>query len=362
MVGERRLLLDTPTGAELYTTLLWTGEEYLFVWRLFHADGVFMQRLDASGQTLGGNMRLLDYADAVDLAWGGGRLAAVWKVTNSPAGPGLFFQTFDHLARPVTAEVKLRSSAGSGFDGSVLSGPRIAPLRDGFAIVWNEGQVLVATVTLDGHAQHGPEAAGGDDLLGSPNLSLAARGDRIVVGWKGRPSGPPPPGLPTNMMVTRAFSDRLEALGSRVVLDPACLAGGTHQLLATDHGFLALWTREATGIAPIAIAQLDADGVPTTTATMESPVVGRYQDPAPAAWNGDHLVVLWDHSTFNEPGLTLARFSPDGTLQGQPIALPTMALASRLYVVAHDGTVGFIWSEEIDGAYEVYFQQATSVP
>ena len=51
LLGERRLLLDTPTGPELYTTLLWTGEEYLFVWRLFDRDGVFMQRLDASGQT-----------------------------------------------------------------------------------------------------------------------------------------------------------------------------------------------------------------------------------------------------------------------------------------------------------------------
>jgi hypothetical protein len=363
LIGARRLLLDNPsTGTALYTTLLWTGEEYLFVWRVFRGDGVFMQRLDASGQTIGGNMRLLDDADAVDLAWGGGRLAAVWKLTNSPTGPGLFFQTFDHLARPLTAAVKLRSSASSSFDGSVLSGPRIAPITDGFAIVWNEGQVLVATVTVDGHAQHGPEAAGGDDLLGSPHLSLAARGDRIVVGWNGRPSGTPQPALPTNMMDTRAFSDRLEALGSRVVLDPACLAGGTHQLLATDGGLLALWTREANGIAPVAIAQLDADGVPTTTATMESPVVGRYQDPAPAAWNGDHLVVLWDQSTSSKPGLTLARFSPDGTLQGQPIALPTMALGSSLYLIAHDGTVGFIWSEGLDGAYEVYFQQATSGP
>jgi hypothetical protein len=364
LIGAPRLLLDSPSnGPELHTTLLWTGEEYLFVWRLFDGDGVFMQRLDASGQTIGGNMRLLASANAVDLAWGGDRLAAVWNLTNAPAGPGLFFQTFDRLARPLTAEVKLRSSASSGFDGSTLYGPRIAPIRDGFAIAWNEGQVLVATVTVDGHAQHGPEAAGGDDLRGLPHLSLAARGDRIVVGWNGRPSGTPQPALPTNMMVTRAFSDRLQPLGSRVVLDAACLAGGTHQLLATGGGLLALWTREATGIAPIAIAQLDADGVPTTTATMESPVVGRYQDPAPAAWNGDHLVVLWDRSTSTiKTGLTLARFSPDGTVQGQPVALPTMAVARHVYLVAHDGTVGFIWSEEIDGAYEVYFQQARSVP
>ena len=95
---------------------------------------------------------------------------------------------------------------------------------------------------------------------------------------------------------------------------------------------------------------------------MESPVAGRYQDPAPAAWNGDHLVVLWERGTINERSLTLARFSSDGAVQGQPLALPTMTAAHHLYVVAHDGTVGFIWSEEIGGAYEVYFQQAKWVP
>ena len=73
--------------------------------------------------------------------------------------------------------------------------------------------------------------------------------------------------------------------------------------------------------------------------------------------------MLWDRSTSNEEtGLTLARFSPDGAVQGQPVALPTMAVARHVYLVAHDGTVGFIWTEEIGGAYEVYFQQARSVP
>ena len=364
LIGAPRLLLDSPsTGPQLYTTLLWTGVEYLFVWRLHNADGVFMQRLDGSGQTIGGNMRVLPYESAVDLAWGGGRLAAVWKRKNATAGTDLFIQTFDHLARPLTDVVKLRSSPSIGIDDSVIYGPRIAPINDGFAIAWNEGQVVVATVTIEGRARRGPEAAGGGDLLSSPYLGLASAGERILVSWNGTPSGRPSPEPPPNTMVTRAFSEQLQPLGSGQVLDGAGFADGTHQLVATDNGFLALWADDSAGATPlIDIAQLDADGVPTTTATMESPVVGRYRYLAPAAWNRDHLVVLWDHSPTNEPGLTLVRFSPDGAVQGEPIALPTMATASRLYLVAHDGTVGFIWSEEIGGAYEVYFQQAKSLP
>jgi hypothetical protein len=95
---------------------------------------------------------------------------------------------------------------------------------------------------------------------------------------------------------------------------------------------------------------------------MAPPIVGPYRSVAPAVWNGDHLVVLWDRSSTNENGLTLGRFGADGVAQGPSIDLPTIAPASRLYLAAHEGTVAFIWSEEIPGAYEVYFRRAQSVP
>ena len=81
-----------------------------------------------------------------------------------------------------------------------------------------------------------------------------------------------------------------------------------------------------------------------------------------AAWNRDHLVVLWDGGSAGETGLTLSRYATNGERQGASIAVPTASPATRLYVVAHDGTVGFTWSEEVAGGYTVYFQQARSCP
>jgi len=366
LLGEPRLLLDVPaTAAQLYTTLLWTGDDYLFVWRIYDGAGVFMQRLDPSGQTIdgGGNMRLLPYENAVDLAWGGDRLAAVWKRRNDAAGTDLFFQAFDRDARPLHDAVKLRSSTSIGIDGGASYGPRIVAIAGGFALAWYEGQVLAATVSVEGRAQQGPEPAGGKELGSAPTLGLAAEGDRILVSWNGWPSSSRPSALPTAVMSTRAFSRQLQALGGAQVLDSDGFLTGTHQVLATGSGFLALWGSDPANAAPIAITQLDTEGVARAGGLMGPPIAGPYRTLAPAAWNGDHLVVLWNRSSTNENGLTLTRFGADGVAQGPSIELPTIGPASRLCVVARDGRiVGFIWSEEISGAYEVYFQQAMAAP
>ena len=62
------------------------------------------------------------------------RLAAVWKRRNDAAGTDLFFQAFDREARPLTDEVKLRSSTSIGIAGSVSYGPRMAGIDGGFAL------------------------------------------------------------------------------------------------------------------------------------------------------------------------------------------------------------------------------------
>src|SRR6476646_7460739 len=139
-----------------------------------------MQRIDASGQAVGGNIRLRDYENACDVVWGGGRLGAVW-VREHGARNDLMFQA---LVEPVT----LRSSPDIAIDGSVLYGPRIAANDGGFAIAWNEGGVAVATVNLDGRAMQQPVTAGAR-LAGTPPLSLSAAAGRIAVGFVD--NGPP---------------------------------------------------------------------------------------------------------------------------------------------------------------------------
>jgi hypothetical protein len=141
---------------------------------------------------------------------------------------------------------------------------------------------------------------------------------------------------------------------------------GPHQLLATESGFVALWSHgpltfdfEPADIQA-RIADLPGTGTTAAVGTLAAPVVGPYRELAPAAWNRDHLVVLWDGRSEN--GLTLSRFALGGVRQGESINLPTRTPAGRLYVAPHDGIVGFIWSEEDDRGYQVYFQQARSCP
>ena len=368
LVGNPLLLLDTPppTVGNLYTSLVWTGAEYLFVWRIYNGDAVLMQRIDASGQAVGGNIRLRSYENAFDVVWAGSRLAAVWtRGESNGERRDLMFQTFDGLGRPLIDAVPLRSSVDLPFDGGVSYGPRIAAFGGGFAIVWREGEVFVATVGVDGNLLHQPVVAGGSDLHASPELTVAATDDRILVGWTSRRTPSSPVSVLQNAMVVRSFSGTLMPLGSAVDLDDAGFPR-PQQLLATESGFIALWSHGALelGVAPddipVRVAHLPGTGTTAAIGTMAAPVVGPYRELAPAVWNRDHLVVVWDGRSEN--GLTLSRFALGGVRQGESINLPTRAPASRLYAVAHDGVVGFIWSEEVDRGYQVYFQQARSCP
>ena len=370
LVGTPLLLLDSPPPirGNLYTSLVWTGEEYLFVWRIFDGDAVLMQRIDASGQAVGGNIRLRPYENAFDVVWADSRLAAVWTRGVSAAGArrDVMFQTFDGLGRPLIDAVTLRSSAELGFDGGVSYGPRIAAFEGGLAVVWNEREIFVATVDVDGNLLQQPVAVGGSDLS-SPEISVAATDGHILVGWsKRRILTSPEPAL-TSAVIARAFSASLTPLGGAMDLDDAGYSG-SHQLLASASGFVALWSH-GTLLTPVGapediqvrIAHLPGAGTTATIGAIGAPVVGHYRGFAPAAWNRDHLVVLWDGGA-GQNGVTLSRFAATGVRQGESLNLPTRAPAGRLYVAAHDGIVGFIWSEEVDGSYQVYFQQARSCP
>jgi hypothetical protein len=357
LIGSPLLLLDTPPATgNLYTTLVWTGQQYLFVWRIFGTESVLMQRIDASGQAVGGNIRLRDYENACDVVWGGGRLGAVW-VREHGARNDLMFQAFDELGRPLVDPVTLRSSPDIAIDGSVIYGPRIAAIDGGFALAWNEGGCAVATVNLDGKAMQQPVTAG-TRLAGTPPLSLSAAAGRIAVGFVD--SGLPGAGARTSVAFASTFTADLAPLGDASLDSEARF--GLAQVLATDLGVLALWTHGSSEDAPVRIARLGLAGGAPAIADLAAPVAGAYRYLSPAAWNGDHVVVLWDGGNAGETGLRLARYTANGERQGAPIDLPTAAPAARLYVTAHDGTVGFMWSEEVGGGYQVYFQQARSCP
>jgi len=369
LIGSPLTVLDQPpANGNLYTSLVWTGEEYLFIWRLIGGADVLMQRIDANGQAVGGNIRVRDYENALDVAWGASRLAAVWARRNGTDGR-LMFQTFDGLGRPLIDETTLRASGGIDIDGSVVYGPRIAAIREGFVVVWNEGiQVMVATVDVTGFLLTGPMVAA-SDFRSAPFLSLAASDERFVVGWSGPPvtSRPGPP-LIAPVTGTSAFSSGLTPLGIANTLDAAALSA-MPQVFVTGGGFLAFWTHGlpvgstmSPEDAEVRITQLDNVGASAGNGIMDTPARGRVPDLVPAVWNGDHLVALWGGRTSTDTGLTLTRFAPGGARQGTSLNLPTSTPATRFYIAAHAGTLAFIWAEEINRGYEVYFQRARSCP
>jgi hypothetical protein len=197
-------------------------------------------------------------------------------------------------------------------------------------------------------------------------LSLASADDRFAIGWTG---GTSPPGPSAALTAVRVYSSSgLVPFGGANTLDTEAFEV-LSQVLWTGSGFLALWTH---GIpldlsvpawdAEVRIAQLDATGASTANGRMDPPASGPYRYLVPAVWNGDHLVVLWTAKTPPDTGLTLSRFAPSGARQGASIDIPTSTPASSLYVIAHDGTLAFIWSEAVDRGYQVYFQQARSCP
>jgi hypothetical protein len=279
------------------------------------------------------------------------------------------FQTFDGLGRPLIEESTIRAAPDIAIDGSVMYGPRIAPMGDEFALVWGEAsQILVATADVDGGLSRGPVVVNSDPVS-SPTLSLAGSDDRFLISWNGRPrTSQPGPPLASAMTATRAFSSGLTSLGAANTLDGAA-SYLLPQVLGTGGGFLALWTHGlpagstmSPADAEVRITQLDGAGTSVANGIMDPPARGAVPYLAPAVWNGDHLVVLWGGKTPADTGLTLTRFAPGGARQGTSLNLPTSAPAGSLYLTAHDGTLAFIWSEEIDHGYEVYFQRARSCP
>ena len=357
-------LLDHPhVSGNLYTSLVWTGTEHLFFWRIYAGDGIYMRRIDASGHAVGDNVRLRPYENAFDVAWSDrGRLGAAWTVADAGDTRNLMFQSFDSLGNALTEPAMIRSSADINFDGSVTYGPRIASVGEDFVVVWAEKtRVFMAKVDPNGHVQGEPALVADSD--NHPYLHIAAARDSVLVGWTRGHATPPGPRSSGMSLVTRAFSRGLVALGDATTLgqDPSFIGG--HQLLSTDDGFVALWDAGFPPDGVVQVARLSGAGVIAGSSTMGAPVTGRYRYLSPTVWSRDHLVVLW--SRLDGTGLTLSRFTAGGERQGESVEVPAggqrldYQWTDRLYVTDHDGSVAFIWSEEGgDSGYRVYFQRA----
>lgn len=379
LLGEPVRVVDhPPVSGNLYTSFVWTGQEYLLVWRTFRGEGVFMRPISASGVP-GDNVRLRSFEDAFDVTWTGSALAAAWTGDDGASATAIRFQSFDRAGVPLFGPVSLRSSTDVVVDGSVIYGPRITSLAGEAIVVWAERtgtaqgsgrggpQILAAKVGPDGRAVGQPVVVG-EGAATAPNLTVAAGTDRLLVGWTDQQNSAPPPGFRTSMRT--ALLSRDMALLATATLDEWMGPSTGLQLLSTDGGFLALWGRvliDAVSVVPelwpVGLARIGADGDPSGVVALPSPFVGKYQHYTPAAWTGGRLLALWDEAPVTGmSSLTLNRLAADGTMQGEPVPVASSGASGRLHMAAHGDTVGFVWSEDGDFGYRVYFQQAVSCP
>jgi hypothetical protein len=365
-VGPRVLLLEHPhTAGSLYTALVWTGREYLFLWRIFAGEGIFLRRVDGAGKLLGDEVRIRTYENAFDIAWNGSRVGAVWAA-GEEGSESVMFQAFDHLGNPLTIPVAIVTSPHIGLDGSTAYGPRIAAAGDDFFVLWSEhisdsDESRVRLVRIDGEGGRRMEPVQVGSYFGGdgPKLELAWSGTELLVSWTS--DGHERYTMETTLLL-RPFSLDAAPLGAeRLVVDDAPY-GTTPQLLWNGADYILLWSQTDAPMspAPVLASRRDAMGAELDTVTLDLPLLGYYPSWRPAVWGRDRLTVLWNGSTDAGHDLRLRRFEPSGALHGSTITIPTPVWPGQLYLLWTAGEYGFIWSEQgEDFGYRVWFQRAT---
>jgi hypothetical protein len=344
---------------------VWTGREYLFLWRIFAGDGVFVRRIDGNGKLVGSEVRIHSYQNAFDLAWNGSRVGTVW-VERVEGSLSVMFQAFDRLGNPLTDAVPVVSSPDITSDGSVVYGPRIAAAGGDFFVLWSgadttSGGTSVYLVRVDpsGVPRFDPVRAGHYVGGDGPKLDLAWSGSEAMASWTTDTGGH----SMESAVRVRPFSFAAEPLGDARSVVEGAPYGVTPQLLWAGSEFLELWSGAGAGRddARVFASRRDAAGGEIATVTLAPPVVGHYRYLHPAVWARDRLAMLWTREGEPDSELSLSRFAPDGSLHGSPIVIPWTLRPGRLYLAWTGGEYGFIWSDEDASGYgyRVWFQRAT---
>ncbi|MBI5502059.1 MAG: putative metal-binding motif-containing protein [Deltaproteobacteria bacterium] len=372
LLGPKVLLLDSPSGTgNAYTALLWTGREYLFVWRRIGFESISLIRLDTGGKLLGDETAMRHFQYAFDSAWSGNRLGTAWGAgDDDPDECYIWFQTFDASGRPLLDAVRISNGGYAASDGGVHYGPRIAAAGDDFFVVWSEmargGEgphgVWVTRVGPDGTRRFDPllvdPYAGGDGA----GLELAWTGSELGV-VRGEPlGGTPDEPRPTTGLRLRRLGWSGEPLGPMQVVSDTATYSTQFQLLWTGTEFAALWNEgEDPRGSPVMLARLDAEGHEVLRASLTPPLETHFPEQRPAVWTGRHLGAVWAEHGDDGWRLTLRRFELSGAVHGPTVAVPTPGWPGRLDIAWTGSEFGFTWSEETTEppAIRVYFQRAT---
>jgi hypothetical protein len=368
LLGPRVLLVDTPdSGGNMYTALLWTGREYLFVWRRIGIGNVSLIRLDTGGKVLGEEVPLRTFEYAFDVAWSGSCLGAAWSVGDD-GGADVFFQAFDVTGRARTDAGRISDDGLATTDGGVHFGPRIVAADGDFLVVWQEreapgdGTTVIRLVRLapDGTRRFAPVEV--SRVVSAQGLELAWTGSEAAVLY----------GVGRSVRWSGLRLQRLDGSGGlvgsvRVVSDDAWYDTQC-QLVWTGDEFAAFWNEGGDwpdGMDTVTFSRMDPTGAEILRASLGSSLRGLFPEQRPVVWADRYFGVVWVEHRESGWQLTLRRFGPSGAVHGSSIVVPAASdQTGRLDIAWTGSEYGFIWSEDTEGpggtsVIKVYFQRAT---
>lgn len=309
-VGDRGspvLLMDpvvlvdrlTPTG-NFYTRLHWTGDGYSLVWRQFDGEGIYLIRLDALGNRIGGEVRIRDYLSAYDSVWTGTGYGTAWSTGN------VYFQLLDETGTPLGAEVEVASTGEAALDGSVSYGPRLFWTGDSFVLIWLDTDARasgwglhLARLDSEGRAEIESARVGGPALtvngridaeLGGDDLGVVLEGDRGTA----RPTG--------GWTLVRVRHDGTLLTPPTHLLDAGWPEIPDLRVLGTAEGFALAWLAfepDFGDTQSLYLQRLDSSGAlsgdPLLVGRCDAPIAGGgYTDHSMnAAVMGDGVAFLW---------------------------------------------------------------------
>jgi hypothetical protein len=339
----------------LYTQLVWVGNGYALFRRQYLGDGVYLERLTATGEHAG-TVRLSDFRGALAVEWSGGEFAAVWPEQAGEA-IDLFFQVFGADGAPRFDPVRVTASGTVAIDGSTGYGPAVAASDAGYWVAWLDtrtGSYQVYVTLLDRVGSHVlPENEVTDYPAGADaGLEIAWTGLQLGLLSTERfgSSGPGPV-----LARFRRVDDTGRPVGSDSLLSGTAVYCGLVGLDWTGMEFAALWDEGTTGIG---MAVVDGSGRMTrfgSVLTLESSAYGAAAFGH--AWSNAGLGLLWLDRIAAGPVLRLRRLDALGAPFGTMLEIPS-SHPQDPQLVWTGSEFGLSWRDTDDAGAQIYFARA----
>jgi len=272
------------------------------------ADGIYLQRMDSTGQALSPPVRVNTETDGAqtvpDLAVAAdGSFVVVWQSADQDGDrAGIFAQRFDRNGAPVGAEFQVNVTTTGN-----QSVPSVAMDASGrFTIAWastpgdsNAADVMARRFSADGAPETDEFVIGGaaDGRQQTPAVAMAPDGRSVMV-WAD--------GLSTDVnILAQRYDATGAALGSPVLVNTTTAGNQSAPSVAMDAAgnFVVAWTSNQTTDTNIYAQRFDAAGQPLGEEFRANSVTPGSQSSAQVAMGPDGgFLIIWQSAMVGDRG------------------------------------------------------------